>query len=354
MTMKELNGRYPLLMRGLTILAALGLVLLALHVAFRYLLPFVIALPIALAMEPPVRLLARRRVPRSLAVGIVMTVYFGILLAAGFLIASRIAAEVMDLAKEIPDAGRFLAKLFDDLSQWSRSMYLRLPKEVVGPLQQSLLDLAARAAGVMTSLAGSILNLLTSLPNLLLFAMFTLIATFFIARDRDRFSEMFSRMVPAATYAKLLGLKNSLGRSLAGFLKAQLILMTLTFSECFIGLSLLGIRYALVISLLTALVDILPVLGTGTVLLPWALVAIVLGQTGTGVGLLVLYLVMTVIRYALEPRIVGGQLGLHPLVSLMAMFAGLQLLGVAGLLLGPALVVAGQAVMKSGLLPQGK
>jgi len=354
MTMKELNGRYPLLMRGRVILAALGLGLLARHVAFRYLLPFVIALPIALAMEPPVRLLTRRRVPRSLAVSLVMFVYFGILLAAGILIASRLVAEVSALAKEIPDAGRFLAKVFDDVAQWGRSMYLRLPKEIVGPLQESLVNLASRAAGVLTSLAGSILDLLTSLPNLLLFAMFTLIATFFISRDRQRFGEKFSRLVPAATYAKLLALKNSLGRSLAGFLKAQLILMTLTFSECFIGLSLLGIRYALVISLLTALVDILPVLGTGTVLLPWALAAIVLGKTATGVGLLVLYLVMTVIRYALEPRIVGGQLGLHPLVSLMAMFAGLQLLGVAGLILGPAIVVAVQAFLKSGLLPQGK
>ncbi len=354
MTIQELSGRHPLLTRGVTILAAAALVLLALHVAFRYLLPFVIALPIALAMEPPVRFLTRRRVPRGLAVAVVMVVYFGILFAAGFLAVSRLVAEAVELSKEIPDAGRFLAKLFDDLAQWGRSVYLRLPKEAVGPLKDSLLAMANQVTRLLASLAGAILGLVTSLPSLLLFAMFTLIATFFIARDRHLFSDRFTRQVPAATLAKLQALKGSLGRSLAGFLRAQIMLIALTFSECFIGLSLIGIRYALVISLFIAAVDILPVLGTGTILIPWALAALVLGKTSAGIGLLALYLAITVIRYAVEPRIVGGQLGLHPLVSLVAMFVGLQALGVAGLILGPAIVVAVQAFMKSGLLPQGK
>jgi sporulation integral membrane protein YtvI len=351
---EDLDRRFPMLMRALYMLAALALVLLILKVAVAYLLPFLIALLMALAMEPLIRFLARLKFPRSLAVAVAMVVYFGLLFAAGFLVTSRLVAEVVDLSGNIPDYGRFLTDLFNDLAQWGRSMYLRLPKEVIASLQDSLLSLTKEATRLLTSLAGSIIHMLTSLPDLLMFAMFTLIATYFIARDRHKFREFSSRLVPAPTYAKLLALNHSLGHSLLGFLKAQLMLMTLTFTECFIGLSLIGIRYALVISLFTALVDILPVLGTGTVLVPWALIALIMGKTTTGLSLLALYLVIMVIRYVLEPRIVGSLLGLHPLVSLIAMFVGLKALGVVGLILGPAIVVTVQAFMRSGLMPQFK
>lgn len=350
----DLERRFPMLMRMLYMLAALALVLLLFKLLFTYLLPFVIALLMALAMEPLVALLARFKFPRSLAVAVAMVVYFGLLFAAGFFVTSRLIAEVADLSRNIPDYGRFLSNLFSDLAEWGKSMYLRLPKEVVASLQDSLLSLSKEVTRLLTSLAGSIIHMLTSLPDLLMFAMFSMIATYFISRDRHQFKESFSRLIPAPTYAKLLALNNSLGHSLVGFLKAQLMLMTLTFTECFIGLSLIGIRYALVISLFTAIVDILPVLGTGTVLVPWALIAIIIGKTGTGLSLLALYLVIMVIRYVLEPRIVGSLLGLHPLVSLIAMFVGLKALGVAGLILGPAIVVTVQAFMRSGLLPQTK
>ncbi len=354
MRKEDLDRRFPLLMRALYMLAALALVLLILKLAFAYLLPFIIALLMALAMEPLVRFLARYKFPRSLAVAVAMVVYFGLLFTAGFFATSRLIAEIADLSRSIPDYGRFLTGLFNDLTQWGRSLYLRLPKEVISSLQDSLLSLSKEVTRLLTSLAGSIIQMLTSLPELLMFAMFTLIATYFIARDRQRFKESFSRLVPEPTYAKLLVLNHSLGHSLVGFLKAQLMLMTLTFSECFIGLSIIGIRYALVISLFTAIVDILPVLGTGSVLIPWALVALLMGKTATGLSLLALYLVIMVIRYILEPKIVGSLLGLHPLASLIAMFVGLKALGVAGLILGPAIVVTVQAFMKSGLMPQFK
>ena len=351
MPMKDLSKRYPLLTQCLYALAALAAVLLAFHVAFAYFLPFVIAMLIAGAMEPLVRLLQRLRLGRGVAVGIAMTVTFAVLLAAAFFAADRLAAEAADFSRNLPEYGRFLSSLFNDLVGWAKKAYLHLPKEIVAPLQDSALSLAGKATQALTALAGSILGMLTSLPDLLMFFMFTMISTFFFSRDRGRLREHLSRRLPAPTWAKLAALKNSLAHSLAGFLKAQAMLLTLTFSECFIGLSLIGIRYALVISIFTALVDILPVLGTGTVLVPWGVACLVIGWTRTGVSLLLLYLVIMVVRYIVEPKIIGSQLGLHPLLSLVAMFVGLRMFGVVGLILGPAVVVAVQAIMRSGLLP---
>jgi len=354
MWLNDLEKQSPVLMRSIYILAVLALVLLAFKVAFTYMLPFVIAFMMAAAMEPLVRLLVRGRLPRSAAVSLAMVVYFGLVFALGFFAITRLVAEVSDLAKNIPDYSRALTALCNDLSGWGKKMFLKMPKEAVGLLQNSIQSLAGRLTQLLTSLAGSVIGILTSLPNMLMFAMFTLIATFFASRDRHAFRELLSGHLPAPTFAKFAALKNSLGRSLAGFLKAQLILMALTFSQCFIGLSLIGIRYAFVISLFVAVVDILPVLGTGTVLIPWGTVSLIMGNTKTGISLLLLYLSIMVVRTIVEPKIVGNQLGLHPLVALMAMFVGLKSLGVAGLILGPAIVVIVQTFMKSGLLPQVK
>ncbi|MDD8013281.1 MAG: sporulation integral membrane protein YtvI [Acidobacteriota bacterium] len=351
MSISDLEKSHPLLMRSLYALTALALVLLVFKVAFAYLLPFVFAFLMAAAMEPFIRFLVKRKFPRSAAVSLAMIVYFGLAFALFFFAVTRLVSEVSDFSKNIPDYGRVFTAAFRDLVEWGKKMYLHLPKEAVGPLQDSIQSLAGQFTRVVTSLAGSVIGVFTALPEMLMFAMFTVVATFFASKDRPMFKDYLSRRLPAPTYARLASLKNSLGHSLVGFLKAQLLLMTLTFSECFIGLSLIGIRYALVISLFTAIVDILPVLGTGTVLVPWGIVCLFLGKTATGIGLLVLYLVIMVVRYVVEPKIVGTQLDLHPLVALMAMFAGLKTFGVVGLILGPAIVVVVLALMKSGLFP---
>lgn len=350
----DLEKRSPLLMKAVTVLATLALVVLVFKVAFAYMLPFVIALLMASAMEPLVRRLVKARIPRGAAVGVAMFVYFGLLFAAGFFAVNRLVAEIIDLSRNIPDFAATFTKLLNSLVAWSEKMYLKLPKEAVGPIKDSLQTLAGHLTQLLTSLAGAVVGWLTMLPELLMFAMFTIIATYFASRDRHVFSAFLTTQMSAATHAKLVSLKNSLGRSLAGFVKSQLILMALTFSECFIGMTLIGIPYALVISLFIAVVDILPVLGTGTVLIPWGAISLILGKTSTGVSLLVLYLVIMVVRYVVEPKIVGIQLGLHPLVALMAMFVGLKTMGVAGLLLGPAVVVTVHALLQSGLLPQLK
>jgi sporulation integral membrane protein YtvI len=351
MGLTELERKMPLLTRAFWLLVALALVLVSFHLAFAYLLPFVFAFLMASAMEPFVRFLVKRRLPRSAAVSLAMIVYFGLAFALGFFIVTRLVSELSDFSQNIPDFGKAFSAAVNDLSAWGRKLYLRLPKEVVGPIQGSLQALAKQLTASLAALAGSVVRIFTSLPDLIMFTMFSVVATFFAAKERPRFREYLAQRLLPATFARVATLKNSLGHSLAGFLKAQLMLMTLTFSECFLGLSLIGIRYALVISLVTALVDILPVLGTGTILVPWAIVCLILGKTPTGIALLVLYLVIMVVRYIVEPRIVGTQLGLHPLLALMAMFVGLRLFGVLGLILGPAMVVVILAIVRSGLLP---
>lgn len=153
---------------------------------------------------------------------------------------------------------------------------------------------------------------------------------------------------------KLFNFKKNLLNALIGFLKAQLILLTITFTESLIGLNIIGIKYAFIISVFVALVDILPILGTGSVYVPWAIISIIAGKYRLGISLLVLYGIIVTIRYMIEPKIVGQQLGIHPLITLMSMYVGIRLMGAVGVLVGPTIAVTIKASQNTGILPRFK
>jgi len=130
--------------------------------------------------------------------------------------------------------------------------------------------------------------------------------------------------------------------------------LSVTFIESFIGLTFIGVDYAFTLAIIIALLDILPVLGTGGIYVPWAIANFVMGNYRLGVALLVIYGIITVVRYMIEPKVVGQQLGIHPVLTLMSMFAGMKLIGAAGLILGPTTVVALKACQHAGILPKFK
>ncbi len=139
------------------------------------------------------------------------------------------------------------------------------------------------------------------------------------------------RQIPSKTREQIFKVKAKTIDVLFSFLKAYGILMSLTFAELLIGFLLLRIENAFLIALATSLIDILPILGTGTVLIPWGIVLLIIGNIPVGIGIIVLYLIITVVRQTLEPKVVGRQIGLYPLVTLICMFVGGSLFGIVGL-----------------------
>ncbi|EQJ23470.1 AI-2E family transporter [Clostridioides difficile] len=129
----------------------------------------------------------------------------------------------------------------------------------------------------------------------------------------------------------IINIKNSSINALLKLLKAYAILLSVTFIELLIGLTILKVENAFTISVIIALVDILPVLGTGSILTPWMIISLINGNINLAIGLLILYIIITVVRQILEPKVVGHQIGLYPLITLMCMFVGAQLFGIAGL-----------------------
>lgn len=197
-----------------------------------------------------------------------------------------------------------------------------------GQLTQSLSSLVSDLS--LTSME-AISSLASSLPALFIRLLLMVISTFFIAMDYDAMASFCMRQLDGWVRELVLTVKEYVVGTLFVCIRSYALIMSITFCELAVGLAIIGIENSVLISLGIAIFDILPVLGTGGVMIPWAIISAVLGDIPMALKLLALYLVITVVRNIIEPKIVGKQIGLHPVITLVSMFAGVQLFGVAGL-----------------------
>lgn len=193
------------------------------------------------------------------------------------------------------------------------------------------------------------MNIAGRLPTAFLFVAITLLSCYYFTADAERIERALSRflhrLLPDGIAGRLPAWRARISHTLRGYLRAYLILGCITFVETFIGFSVLGVSYALLLAVAVAAVDLLPLLGAGAVLLPWAGVCFLTGDTHRAFGLLILYGVCLIVRQIAEPRLVSAQLGLHPLLSLLCLYGGLRLFGLWGLIVAPL-----AAVLIRGLL----
>ncbi len=176
-------------------------------------------------------------------------------------------------------------------------------------------------------------------PSTLIFVLTFLITLFYCCTDDGRISQFLQDIVPVLWRPRWQALQKRIAKVGARYLRAYLLLFTLTFLQLLLGLWVLGVRYVFLPALLISLLDVLPVLGVGTVLIPWSILALLGGNSTLGTGLLILCAVMMLLRQLLEPRIIGGSIGLHPLATLLAIYTGLRLAGIWGMIAAPMVAV---------------
>lgn len=335
-------------------IATLVAVFAAAWLALKYLLPltlpFLLGTALALAAEPAVGLLhTRLRLPRGLAAPIGVSLALICLLSLLLLLGALLIRELRALAGILPDLEQTAVSGLSSLETYLLKLSQKLPAVLSEPVSRSvrgffssgtvLVDqlaqrLPALAGAVFSHVPGSALTVGTGiLSGFMVSARLPKLRRWLRRRP---FWEKLRAWRPALT-----GLRTALG----GWIKAQLKLCLLCFGIVTAGLLLLRIPYAPLWGLLIALVDAVPVLGTGTVLLPWSFVCLVQGDRLQALGLVLTYLASLTARTVLEPRLVGRQLGLDPLMTLAALYAGFRIWGVGGMLMAPLLcVAAGEAV----------
>lgn len=208
---------------------------------------------------------------------------------------------------------------------------------------------------ITTPLSG-VISTAKQIPSILIAVIITLVASCFMTSDYDEIMGFIKRQFPKEKRKDLSRAKVLLKSTLSKMAKAYALIMTVTFTEMFIGLSILKLagiyssNYAVIIAIVTAFVDIIPVLGTGTVLIPWALYNLIVGNYSLAIGLAVIYAVITVIRQIVEPKLVAGQLGLSPVVTITSLYLGLKIFGVLGMIIAPILVTMLKVLNDEGII----
>ena len=304
------------------------LVFLFLKYVLALLVPFVIAWLIASAMHRPATFVARRL---SLPVGALRTV-FTLLATLVFLFVVGISVfflvrEGWHLITKLSEGGElekileaitdFFGKSFDELGA--------LLSNSLGGILSSFLD---RLGAFLTGFVGAI-------PGAVLSVIVTLIASVYFSIDLEKVNSAVLLVIPKGISNWLRNFKHGFLKALSRYLVAYLTLMGITFLVVLIGLCLLNAPYAFLVSLLIAILDLLPVIGAGTILVPWAIYSLATGGVSFAIGLFIIFAVNTVVRQIAEPKILGTGLGIHPILTLIFVYVGYALFGVWGLLLGP-------------------
>ena len=319
---------------------------LAAFLAVRYLLPlllpFALGAGLALAAEPLTALL-NRRLPRAAAAGIGVTVTFALLVLLVTALCGLVIRELGLLAQVLPDLLEAAQGGMASLEAFLTDLVSRTPEHIRPLLIQQIRSLFSDSSALLERATGWLLKLasgmLTRLPDSALGFGTGLIASFMISAKLPVFKAWVRNRLPQGRFQPLSGTLMRLKAAVLGWLKAQVKLSGVTWVVLTAGFFLLGVRWAPLWAAAVAVVDAFPVLGTGAVLLPWSLISFLQGDPGRAFGLLGLYGAAAVIRSLLEPRLVGQQLGLDPLVTLIALYTGYRLWGLPGMLLSPLIAV---------------
>ena len=319
-----------------------AIVILIFKYAVPLLSPFVIALLISLLLRRPIRFLSQKtRIPYKPVAIVTVILFFATIGTVISLAAIKLFSSLARFVGTIPDLytshlAQPLTTIFDGMDGlFARFEFIQADQALLTALEQLEGQLFESLGAIVSNLSGAAMSYVSSvaasLPGLLVAVIFTIVATFFISADFDRLKGFCVNQLSEKTHNLLRQIKHYVVGTLFVCIRSYIIILGITFVELSIGLSILRVRSAILVAFLIAILDILPVVGTGTAIWPWTVVALIQGRYGFALGLIVLYLVITVIRNIIEPKIVGGQLGLHPIVTLASMFAGAKIAGIIGL-----------------------
>ena len=306
--------------------------------------PFLLGLLLALAAEPMVGFLHKKlHVPRFLSSGIGVCIAFSLLAMVLLSLCAFLLRELGSLSRVLPDLGQTAKSSFSLVRSWLLQLSARSPESLQPLLEQNVneffSDGTALLDRVISHLLGLAGDLLSHIPNSALGLGTAVISAFLISAKLPKLRRWFLRQIPKEWLCTLSRTGKQIRSVLGAWFTAQCKLTAVSFVLLFLGLVILRIPYALLWALGICLVDAFPVLGVGTVLLPWSLICLLQQDTPRAIGLASTYVAVTLTRSMLEPRFLGRHLGLDPLVTLIALYVGFRLWGIGGMILAPILTV---------------
>lgn len=321
----------------LTNVAYWAIVAAAVYLALEYLLPISIPCLLGILVAWLVVGLSKklRCTHRVFRICLSLVIY-GVVASLVVLLAAKTVAGISGLIQWLPEVYEIkLLPFVTTVYEWFVENVQHWDPALVSTLETLLEGLLSGLKNLISSLSGFAVNvvsgLATGVPNLVLSLLAMIFSTIFVVADYENIAAFAKTNVPEKVKKVLNNVRIYLTETLFVVIRAYILIMLLTFTELSILFSVFGIEHAVAKAAAIAVLDIMPILGTGGIMIPWAITSLVLGYTKLGLVLLLIYAIVTVVRNYVEPKIVGAQLGLHPIITLVSMFIGLRLFGFWGL-----------------------
>ncbi|MEG6521684.1 sporulation integral membrane protein YtvI [Desulfotomaculum sp. 1211_IL3151] len=313
-------------------------------------IPFILAIFISFLLEPMIEILQHRvRLSRGPAVAFSMLMLFALFGTILSLLIIRLITELINLSKNIPFFIQEIQYWVENSLPRLQQLYGELPPTITQYIQSSFGTIAENLQNLLGVTLDSLYSTFSAVPVFITFIIVSLLATYFISKDKRTLAVQWVKLIPAPYGQRSLYIVSEVFNAFISYIKAQGILVSISTFISIVGLYIIGAEYALTMGLVIGFFDIIPVLGPGTVILPWVIWSMVSGKMVFGIKLLILYGLILVARQLLEAKVVANNLGLHPLATLIALFVGFKLLGFVGMIVGPILLIAIQAVVKAGI-----
>lgn len=331
-------------------LIAIGILAIGIiaFVLFKYLFPvlspFIIAWLIAMITKAPAERLAQKiRVPERI-LRLMMSLFLtGIIFGGIALLIWQITGAVWHFLSDFGEGNKLYDLLLSVTSPELSIFGDSIPDELRERIGSTVSQMVSSA---LSSLGAAVTSWVGVVPNILFFLLVTVISLVYISLDLDRVNTFLASLIPEKVLTRIEDIRDGAFTAVKKYLRSYIMIVGITFAIMLIGFVVLGIRNAPIVAVIVSLLDILPVIGVGTVLVPWGIFELATGNHFLGIGLLILFVVNTVVRQFSEPKIVGKSLNLHPVATLIMLYAGYALFGLAGLLLVPLISVVVAAVLK--------
>lgn len=382
--METVEKRRKLLINIAYYAVILGLFYIFMKYAFWLFFPFLFAFLTAAIIQRPVNFLSRKtHMKKGLASGILIMLIFAVFVLLLVFVGAKAVTEMQGLVQWIGSKMESIPSLLASVKEGLISLASHLPDSIESTAVNGIEQLFAELLGSANQLAenessgassviggflsrfdfsvlskpvSGVWNTAKQIPTVLVAFIISVISACFLTSGYDDIVNFIKRQLPVEKRRTLSQTKSIFFSTIIKLFKSYMTIICVTFVEMIIGLSvfkLIGIynsEYMASIALIVAFVDIFPVLGTGTILIPWAIISFLTGKVGLGIGLVVLYGVITVIRQIVEPKLVATNLGLPPIVTIMCMYIGLQVFGVIGIFMAPLLVTMIKVLNDQGVL----
>ncbi|MBO5335689.1 MAG: sporulation integral membrane protein YtvI [Lachnospiraceae bacterium] len=318
-------------------LAILLLVIFLVPRALIFFSPFVVGAVVAMLARPLVRFFEEKiKLKRKAGSAFVIIAVIGLVILLLYLIGSMLVEQVLGLLNELPI---MWASLEADLAQIAGNfdvIYQKLPMDVktgIADMGEQIGSYLGEAiGGISAPTISAVGNFAKQLPSVIIGVIMALLSAYFFVADRDTVTDWLRKYLPASIQSRFLLMKRSLVKAVGGYLKAQLKIEVWMYLLLVIGLSILQVDYVLLIALVIAFLDFFPFFGTGTVMVPWAIIKILSADYKMAIGLLIIWGVGQLARQLIQPKIVGDSVGVPPIPTLFLLYIGYKLSGVIGMI----------------------